>query len=736
MAKSQAKNTGSSAKQFNQNPVTTSGGNGAFSLKKVYILLAVIVVVLYANTLQNGYVMDDILVLRDNTLVTQGIKAIPRLLSTTHMFGYMNITNDLYRPLSLVMFAIEYQLFGPNPAVGHFFNIVVFIGCVLLLFRFLLLLLGEDKTAIAFIATLLFAVHPIHTEVVANIKSRDELLCFLFSFTTLVQYTKYVRTNNIIALLTGTFTLFLALLSKETAITFMGIVPLLFFFYINENKRRSLFVTLGCIIACGVFLVIRSVILNSFHADIVNVTQDFAINALYNAPSTSIRIATEIFVMGKYLYLLFIPYPLLCFYSFSSIPFYGFGNTWVLLTIAVYGFLFYLIIKGLAQKNKDLYAFGILFYLMTISLVSNFFFIIGSQMSERFLFLPSVGFCICIAVFAGRFIDGNLNSIGSIFKSKQLKFILIPVLVIFSGMTIARNKDWSSGNELFKADVTKSPDDCRLNHFYALSLIHDAKQEKDALVQKQYLNEAISYLNHAITIYPDFAEAHVQLGIIYDIFHQYDSAEKHDLRALEINRTNSFATNSLASVYYGQKKFPLAIQMYRKTLAISPDYKLARINLAHCFLENEQYDSSIFYFRQVLAAQPDVLLAQQCIAQSFFKLQHYDSAAFHFKQAAALNNGDPDEMTNAGVVYMTAQRYPEAIEQFLAILRMHPNYALGYSNLGMAYYNNKEYRNAIQALTQEMNMSPQDRSNAPTIAKAYRELGKTDSAKIFEAMSR
>src|SRR6185436_1377839 len=134
----------------------------------------------------------------------------PELLLTPHMRGYLIIPNDLYRPLSLVMFAIEYQFFGPNPAAGHFFNILTFIGCVIMLFLFLDKFFGGKKTAIAFIGALVFAVHPIHTEVVANIKSRDELLCYFFGFWSLNLFMNYMKSGKMWQLLMGTSVLYLA----------------------------------------------------------------------------------------------------------------------------------------------------------------------------------------------------------------------------------------------------------------------------------------------------------------------------------------------------------------------------------------------------------------------------------------------------------------------------------------------------------------------------------------------
>lgn len=146
---------------------------------RLAFFLGLISFIVYANTLRNGFAGDDIGTIRDNAYITKGgISAIPTLLSTPYHRGSLILANDLYRPLSLVLFATEYQLFGYNPLPFHFINILLYAGCVILLFLFLDGLFEQKRTGVAFIASLLFAVHPIHTEVVANIKSGDELLCF------------------------------------------------------------------------------------------------------------------------------------------------------------------------------------------------------------------------------------------------------------------------------------------------------------------------------------------------------------------------------------------------------------------------------------------------------------------------------------------------------------------------------------------------------------------------------
>ena len=346
---------------------------------KMALLLGFISCLVYANTFKNGFVYDDCTVITDNTIVHKGVSAIPEILSTPYRRGYFITANDLYRPLSLVTFAIEYQFFDKNSTPYHIINILLFASCVILLFQFLEELFDRKKTAVAFVAALLFAVHPIHTEVVANIKSRDELLCFFFAFLCLNIFFKYIQSGKMLQLLVGAFCFFLSFLAKETVVTFLGIIPLVFFFYRNEHKPRSVYITISVVIATGIFLYIRYSVLNFYGA---NETANLRLidNALA-AKDLSIdsRMATAILILGLYIKLLFVPYPLISDYSYNHIQFVSFSNPVVLISLAIYIFLAVFSLLRFIKNHKDPYAFGILFFLMTMSLFSNILFLIGTH---------------------------------------------------------------------------------------------------------------------------------------------------------------------------------------------------------------------------------------------------------------------------------------------------------------------------------------------------------------------
>ena len=708
-----------------------------FSVNRLCIVLAVISILLYANTLQGGYVMDDVMVLKDNRIVMKGLKAIPELLATPHMRGYLVIPNDLYRPLSLVMFAIEYQFFGPSPAAGHFFNILVFMGCVVMLFLFFNKFFDGKKTAIAFIVALLFAIHPIHTEVVANIKSRDELLCFFFAFLSLNLFMNYMKNGKMVQLALGVFCLFLSYISKETVITFIPIIPLLFFFYSKESRSRAVYITAGMIVATVAFLLIRMVVLNEYNANQPGATVDFMDNALAKVPGGASKIATELLVIGMYLKLMFLPYPLLCNYSYNTIPFVGFGNIWVLLSIVAYGFLFYVAITRFLKDKKDPWAFAIVFFIVTLSLFSNFPFLMGAELAERFAFFASTGFCLAGALAIEKWIIKGDAGDTLVLKSTKVLAVLVPLILVFGGMTVARNASWKDEFTLYKTDRDKCPENSRLNQYLATALGETVYfEETDTTKQKQIDDEAIGYLKHALEIYPDFAEAHVELGRIYDRKHMFDSAEIHDLRALALNPISSTANNNIGSVYISTGRYREAIGYLLKSVAINPNFKFVYLNLANCYMQVKQYDSAITNYKMMLAFDPNYVDAYQKIGLMYFQKQSYDSAAYYFTQVLSVKPDDPEINNNVGAAYLNAKKYAQAINYFKKTISVNPNYISAYANLGKAYFYTQQYAAAADIFVRELTLNPRSAGEIPYLAMSYQKMGRMDDARKYEAIAK
>src|SRR4026208_1175713 len=145
---------------------------------KVGIILALTAFLLYSNTINFGYVRDDSAAIVENQFVKKGIAGIPDLLKTDFWY-FSNLRLGYYRPLALITFAIEQQFFNGNPRISHFVNVFIYAFSAYMLFIVLSRVFKTRNFFFPLVVSLFFIAHPVHTEVVANIKSRDELLSFL-----------------------------------------------------------------------------------------------------------------------------------------------------------------------------------------------------------------------------------------------------------------------------------------------------------------------------------------------------------------------------------------------------------------------------------------------------------------------------------------------------------------------------------------------------------------------------
>jgi protein O-mannosyl-transferase len=588
----------------------------ADSRRWLTLILAIVAMGIYANTLTNGYVLDDMAVITHNTYVQKGLAGIPEILTTPSLSGFSErpvydtaAINDIYRPISLSMFAAEHQFFGNTPVAGHLFNVLLFAGCVVLLFLFFAELLSTKQFAPAFLAALLFAVHPIHTEVVANIKSRDELLCFFFGFSALYLAMRYMTKGTWYVLATALVCYFLSLLSKETSISFVAIVPLLCLWYASPNKKRAVMLTVAMLAVAALYLGIRFYILASHNANHPGLI-DFMENPLTGAPDVASRIATAIEVMGRYLQLLFLPYPLSCDYTFATIPFVDFGHISVWAVVFIYLALAGVGIYRLLKIHRDIVAFGLLFYLLSIAIFSNLFFLTGAIMAERFLFFPSVGFCLIVATLLTR-LAARWGVRGS------LLILTLPVIVTLSGMTLSRNTDWESNYTLFSADVKKQPENARLQHAMAFELTSSRLQTAASDAEKrELLQQGIECYRRSLSIYPAQSKVHTDLGNLFASLGQTDSAEVHMLQAAALKPGDPVILSMLGGIYFGRGQYEKTLSICRAALLKAPRNTTVMNNMGMCYLQMGAYDSVVNICAKVLELEPGNELAAANMASA------------------------------------------------------------------------------------------------------------------------
>ena len=212
-------------------------------LGKYYLILAVLVFIVFGNTLFNGYNMDDHLVTQNHKYTAKGISAIKDILSSNYYSNNVDIKFD-YRPLVHISFAVEHQFFGEQAGVSHFINLLIYFITVCLFFKLCIMWFGEKNTHAALLASLLFAVHPLHTENVASIKNRDELLALLLGLFAVYNAMKYISTNKLMWLILAIIAFALGMLAKKSIYPILVVIPIILITLYQVSLRKILLTVL------------------------------------------------------------------------------------------------------------------------------------------------------------------------------------------------------------------------------------------------------------------------------------------------------------------------------------------------------------------------------------------------------------------------------------------------------------------------------------------------------------
>lgn len=597
----------------------------AFPDKTKYIILCCVCFLFYFNSIFNKYAMDDSITIERNAYVQMGFAGIPKILSNDSYASYytsmggdptQQLSGGRFRPLSEIVFAIEQQFFGDSevlPYFRHFVNIIAYMACILSIFYFLDKFLfkkipwGGDM---AFFATFLFAIHPIHTEVVANIKSLDEILSMLFIMLTFIYSIKYLKDKKTKHLLFGTGAYLLSLLSKEYAATLLFFIP--FLFYLLEDKKPipAIMATMPYL---GVFLIYVILRGNAVGFHQPPPSTDLLANPYYYATHIE-KIATEWFVMGKYIRLLFFPYPLSADYSYYQITYHHFSDITVLLSLAIYIAIF---VWGLRLlRKKSILSFAIFFFLLNIFMISNFVVDIGATMGERLVFHSSLGLVIILSYYLFKWISGKDIKMSLQVKKNVMIGIASVVGVACFGETVIRNAQWRDDTTLFIHDVCVVPNSCLANSNASWDYLGLSESKDNTIPQaKAYLDSAKKYALRALHFNPKYEAAYLNLGGVY--FHQdlFDSAKYcwEMVEKLHPNHPSIKAKYALLSHYYFLRgmdfgrsgKTEEGIIYMKKSLFADSANSDIWYNIGGAYFTIHKYDSARYAWLKALQYKPD-----------------------------------------------------------------------------------------------------------------------------------
>ncbi|MFT5129950.1 MAG: Flp pilus assembly protein TadD [Rhodothermales bacterium] len=540
----------------------------AWSHRTQLCLVALLPLLLYVNTLRHDFALDDVIVYRDNRFVQDGVSGIPSILSTDAFSGYSTrqtgLSGGRYRPLSMITFAIEHQLWGKRPGLSHSINALLYAANCLLIFLVLCRLLPASP--IPLVATLLFAAHPIHTEVVANIKGRDELLCFAFVLLSFLS----LKQRPVLAALA----FLLAMFAKETAITFLAIFPLVAHLK-GARLKESLKQVLPCVIAVLAFLAVRTAVVG-FLGDrgTTNLLVDpFALS------STAERLATATWALGRYLGLLLFPHPLSCDYSTHHFSIRSWGDLSVLVCLVAHLAAVYWAICGVRKRKA--YGLVLVYYFATMSIIANIVFPVGTILADRFLYMPSLAFCVGLAWFA-RF--GRPAFIG-----------LALVMLAYSAKTIHRNAAWHDNWTLIQADIQSCPNSARLQAMYG-----------EQAWSRGMNDDAFASFTRSLEIYPDSSSVHRSIGLIHANRADYSKAIHHLSEALSRDPIDTTARYNLGLAYAVTGKHDDAIAHLRQFVEAKPSDAQGRLTLSQTLCGKGDWATALPHLRKAYELAPNI----------------------------------------------------------------------------------------------------------------------------------
>ena len=651
------------------------------------LILILAIVVAYADTLTLHYASDDRMIIFENDYTLKGFKGIPEVMTKDAFTGFFGDSQTLvaggrYRPLSQITFIIEYELFGGSirdkvgfhqcpkneqlfsdsilPVMQHGGNLILFILLCLSIYAVLKKLFPKFENekwyfSVPFLATLLFALHPLHTEAVANIKGRDEIMSMLGAILALYASLRFVSDRKWWWLLLSFAAMLFGIFSKENAITFLAVVPLSLYFVDVPKKRGDYLLTLlPLVVASGLFLAARTHALGGM---MNQSTSDLILNNPFIHSTKAQTIATVILTWGIYLRLMIFPHPLTHDYYPHQIEITNFSNPAVLFITALIIGLIIFAIKTLKQKN--VVSYGILFFIITFSITSNLLFNVGTFMNERFLFTSLLGFTLIVAFLVQKLQKTKVSG-------KVMTVSVILLCLLYGGRTAARNLVWYDDIKLFTTDVKTSKNSIKCNVSAGGSYL----KLYDRTGKKKYLKLAEEHLLQAFKLGCNTAESYSLLGKLYFLKEDYDRARQCYEIILATDPTDQLAANNL--------------KLTKEVMRQNGAERVSKL------LEENKVEEALTLANQLIEQNPTSAQLYNLLARIYGeKKGNIDIAISYLNKAIELDPNFVSAYENLGIAYATKGDFKKALELLNKALELDPenehvknNIAMLYSNMG------------------------------------------------------
>jgi tetratricopeptide (TPR) repeat protein len=516
------------------------------------ILLAALGFLLYANTLPGKFLWDDYGLVRDNVQI-KSLTGVKKLFVANIGAG-TGVTSNFYRPIQMFTYALDYSLWKLNPAGYHLTSILFHIAVALAVYWLVSVVFKDYR--LSFLASALFIIHPLHTETVAYISARADIIAALFFLLTFIFYIKHLHSGSNKPLICALLFYPLALLAKESSLIF----PLLALFYhyvfrVKIRPRAFLFF----LFEIAAYFLLRLAVLKS------------PLLILPGSEPFYYRLPGFFLALGEYARLIILPFNLHMEYGLKLFKFSHPGVIPGVLTLSAA--LFCMFKKW---KNK-IWPFALGWFLITLLPVSNLY-PINAYMAEHWMYLPSVGVFI-----AGAYALLSLHSLK--YCRIFAKVLIISLFFYYAFLTTQQNNYWRSPFLLLERTLEYAPDSPRANN--------ELGNEYAGLGDN---SRAEAFYRKAIIADPRYKSAYVGLGNLYCRVDKPAEALVMYQKAAEILPDSPEPYVGLGNALLKLKRGEEAIVAYKKAIALQPDAAYIYHNIAVACFSLKKYGPAVRYF--------------------------------------------------------------------------------------------------------------------------------------------
>ena len=709
--------------------------------------LVLLIVVIYANTLNAPFQWDEDSFLVNNPI----IKDLHYFTNPSAAKGLELYSGLINRYIGYLTFALNYKIHGFSVTGYHIVNIAIHIANSILVYFLVLLTFRGSGTwdqgpetrspvpgsqspvpgpwslspkLVAFFSAAIFAVHPLQTEAVTYVFQRFASLAAMFYLLSIVMYIKArigngLNSKNVIPYSRITFLLIslvsavLAMKTKENAFTLPLVIVLYEFCFFSDSPspvapRRSSLVSR--------FLYLVPILLTLLIVPLTLMSQSGTHQldpGAYGAKvfSRNEYLFTQFRVIVTYLRLLFFPVNQNAAYYYPV--FKSFFDPQVLLSFlflsALFGFGLWLILAKnrrpspiahsplpAASRPLRLIGFGILWFFITLSVESSII-PLPMLLDEYRMYLPSVGLIISIVTGVFWVFSRFTVHVSRPLASRFTAVLLVLAIGVLSVATHLRNEVWGDGIRLWEDIVKKSPGNVRAHD--KLGLLY---------MQKKLYDKAINEINIVIGMSPYYADAHHNLGVIYQGRNMFDKAIEEYLIAISLNPALAEAHNNLGVCYKALNMFDKAIEQYMIAIKLKPDYADAHNNLGVIYLTLNMPDKAMNELQIGVNLMPTDAKAHFYLGDAYLSLNMPDKAMEQYLMTVKLRPDYVEAHNNLGGIYQAFNMLDKAVDELQIVIKLKPDYAEAYFNLGSLYYRMGQMENARAELMAGLKIKPED----------------------------